>query len=145
VNLEINVMKKLQSPYCISLKEVIEDSKAVHLVEELAVGGELFDRILDSGHFSEKDAAKVTKQVMLGISHMHSMGACHRDLKPENLLMVTGDKTSPNYLDVKIADFGLSSLRPVKDASMSTVCGTPDYLAPEVILIASEGPMSRRK
>lgn len=145
MNLEIAVMKKLHSPYCISLKEVIEDSKAVHLVEELAVGGELFDRILDCGHFSEMDAAKVTKQVMRGIAHMHSMGACHRDLKPENLLMVTGDKNSPSYLDVKIADFGLSSLRPVKDTSMSTVCGTPDYLAPEIILIAAEGPKSRRK
>lgn len=82
---------------------------------------------------------------MLGIAHMHSMGTCHRDLKPENLLMVSSDKSSPLYLDVKIADFGLSSMRPVQDVSMSTVCGTPDYLAPEIILIAAEGPLSRKK
>jgi len=142
---EIAVMKKLDNEYCIRLLEVMEDSKAVHLVEELATGGELFDRIVEIKHFSEADCAKVIKQVILGIAHMHSLGACHRDLKPENLLMLSGDKNDEGYMKVKIADFGLSSLRPVQDASMSTVCGTPDYLAPEVIMIAAEGPRSRRK
>mmetsp|Transcript_5337 Transcript_5337/g.13642 ORF Transcript_5337/g.13642 Transcript_5337/m.13642 type:complete len:402 (-) Transcript_5337:84-1289(-) len=142
---EIAVMKKLDNEYCIRLIEVMEDSKAVHLVEELATGGELFDRIVEIKHFSEADCAKVIKQVMMGIAHMHSLGACHRDLKPENLLMLSGDKKDDGYMKVKIADFGLSSLRPVQDASMSTVCGTPDYLAPEVIMIAAEGPRSRRR
>eukprot|EP00286_Rhodomonas_abbreviata_P015214 CAMPEP_0181322184 /NCGR_PEP_ID=MMETSP1101-20121128/19093_1 /TAXON_ID=46948 /ORGANISM="Rhodomonas abbreviata, Strain Caron Lab Isolate" /LENGTH=387 /DNA_ID=CAMNT_0023430081 /DNA_START=212 /DNA_END=1375 /DNA_ORIENTATION=+ len=142
---EIDVMRKIDHPRCIRLLEVFEDAKAVHLVEELATGGELFDRILDLGHFSEKDAAKVIRQVIEGIEHMHSVGTVHRDLKPENLLMLSGDKNSPEYNHVKIADFGLSALMPAEDTSMSTVCGTPDYLAPEVIVIAAEGPHSRKK
>mmetsp|Transcript_43691 Transcript_43691/g.68406 ORF Transcript_43691/g.68406 Transcript_43691/m.68406 type:complete len:295 (+) Transcript_43691:114-998(+) len=139
-------MTAVAHPRCIRLIEVFEDSKAVHLVEELATGGELFDRILDLGYFSEKDAALVMKQVLEGIAYMHSIGACHRDLKPENLLMVSGDKDKPEYNECKIADFGLSSLRPVdtEDTTMNTVCGTPDYLAPEVIIIAAEGSKSRK-
>lgn len=142
---EITIMKAVGHPRCIRLIEVMEDSQAVHLVEELATGGELFDRILDLGHFSEKDASLVIKQVFEGIAYMHSVGACHRDLKPENLLMVSGNKNSKEYNNVKIADFGLSSLRPVADGdtSMTTVCGTPDYLAPEVISVAS-GSHSRK-
>jgi len=133
-------MTAVSHPRCIKLIEVLEDAQAVHLVEELATGGELFDRILDRGTFSEKDASLVIKQVFEGIAYMHSVGACHRDLKPENLLMVSGDKASKSYNDVKIADFGLSSLRPAsdgQDTTMTTVCGTPDYLAPEVIMVAS--------
>mmetsp|Transcript_5918 Transcript_5918/g.11978 ORF Transcript_5918/g.11978 Transcript_5918/m.11978 type:complete len:87 (-) Transcript_5918:12-272(-) len=71
---------------------------------------------------------------------MHNQNIVYRDLKPENLLMVSGDKASKSYNDVKIADFGLSSLRPAsdgQDTTMTTVCGTPDYLAPEVIMVAS--------
>jgi serine/threonine protein kinase len=88
-----------------------------------ATGGELFDRILDLGHFSEKDAAKIVRQVIEGIEHMHSVGAVHRDLKPENLLMLSGDKASPEYNMVKIADFGLSALTPADDTSMCQPLG----------------------
>mmetsp|Transcript_6796 Transcript_6796/g.15953 ORF Transcript_6796/g.15953 Transcript_6796/m.15953 type:complete len:380 (-) Transcript_6796:121-1260(-) len=145
LNHEIEVMRRIDHPRCIRLIEVFEDAKAVHLVEELATGGELFDRILDLGHFSEKDAAQVIRQVIEGIEHMHSVGTVHRDLKPENLLMLSGDKSTAEYNHVKIADFGLSALTPADDTSMATVCGTPDYLAPEVIVIAAEGPHSRKK
>ncbi|EKX50225.1 hypothetical protein GUITHDRAFT_159386 [Guillardia theta CCMP2712] len=126
---EVRIMIAVAHPRCIKLVEVFEDKKAVHLVEELAVGGELFDRI-----------------ILEGIAHMHSVGACHRDLKPENLLMVSDNPSKPEYMHLKIADFGLSSLRPVMgEQSMNTVCGTPDYLAPEVVMIASQGRGTRVK
>jgi len=141
---EVRIMIAVEHPRCIKLVEVFEDKKAVHLVEELAVGGELFDRIVDLGHFSEQDGLKLCKQILEGIAHMHSVGACHRDLKPENLLMVSDNPSKPEYMHLKIADFGLSSLRPVmNDQSMNTVCGTPDYLAPEIVHIASQGRGTR--
>jgi serine/threonine protein kinase len=78
---------------------------------------------------------------------MHSVGCVHRDLKPENLLMLSPTPGTPEYDMVKIADFGLSSLGNTHDESgqLSTVCGTPDYIAPEIVIIAAEGQHSRRK
>ncbi|KAJ1476218.1 kinase-like domain-containing protein [Baffinella frigidus] len=154
LDLEIKVMKRVSQDSakpgtnrCIQLYEVYEDKKAIHLVEELASGGELFDRILDLGHFSEKLAAKVINQVLEGIAHMHSVGCVHRDLKPENLLMLSSEVGTAEYDMIKIADFGLSALGDTHDENgqMNTVCGTPDYIAPEVVIIAAEGPHSRRK
>jgi serine/threonine protein kinase len=139
---------------------VVDEPDTVHLVEELAAGGELFDRIIELGSFTEQDACLLIKQVFEGIAYMHSIGAVHRDLKPENLLMVSADPDDPNYKQLKIADFGLSSLRPnaatsqdprkLKEAEeeyqkqMSSFCGTPDYLAPEVLNIYIEGPKCKK-
>ena len=141
-------------------EQVVDEPDTVHLVEELAAGGELFDRIIELGSFTEQDACLLIKQVFEGIAYMHSIGAVHRDLKPENLLMVSADPDDPNYKQLKIADFGLSSLRPnaatsqdprkLKEAEeeyqkqMSSFCGTPDYLAPEVLNIYIEGPKCKK-
>ena len=105
-----------------------------------ATGGELFDRVVETGSFSEKDACFMIKQVIEACAYLHSIGICHRDLKPENLLMLSEDKDSPDYKVVKIADFGLSSLSAVEyQATMATACGTPEYLAPELVsMVANE-------
>jgi len=107
LNHEITIMRAANHPKCIGLIEVIEDKQAVHLVEELASGGELFDRIVALGRFTEKDAVFLVHQVFDGIAYLHSIDIVHRDLKPENLLMVGRDESDPSYMQIKIADFGL--------------------------------------
>ena len=108
---EIKIMKAINHPRCISLIEVREDKAAVNLVKELAGGGELFDRIIELGHFSEREAVNLIHQVFDGIQYLHTNGMIHRDLKPENLLMVGRDPGTEEYTMLKIADFGLSAQR----------------------------------
>jgi len=98
----------------------------MYLVMELASGGELFDQIINRGVYSEQDAATIIKQILDAIAYMHGNGICHRDLKPENLL-VTGDNDDM----IKISDFGLS--KDFGRENLKTSCGTPDYVAPEVL------------
>jgi len=101
------------------------------MVMELATGGELFDRIITRGSFSERDAVKVLQMVLEGVRYLHSLGITHRDLKPENLLYFHPGADSKLLL----TDFGLaSSQRSGNDVIMTTTCGTPEYIAPEVLL-----------
>nr|CDS27359.2 calcium:calmodulin dependent protein kinase type [Hymenolepis microstoma] len=86
-------------------------------------GGELFDRIVDKGSFTEKDASDLIRQVMLATEYMHSRGVMHRDLKPENLLYFN---PLPNS-KIMISDFGLSRIEGDGDF-LSTACGTPSYV-----------------
>ena len=101
----------INHPRCINLLEVREDAAAVHLVEELASGGELFDRIIELGLFCEKDAVHLIHQVFDGIQYLHTHGMIHRDLKPENILMVGREPGTEEYMMLKICDFGLSAQR----------------------------------
>jgi len=123
---EIDIMQKLRHPNIISLHEVFEDDKTLYLVLELVTGGELFDQIIGKGTFTETEAAPVVKQILEAVNYMHSNGIAHRDLKPENLLC-----SGPNNSIIKVTDFGLS--KDFGRASMKTSCGTPDYVAPEVL------------
>jgi len=90
-------------------------------------GGELFDRIVEKGSYSEKDAADLIKQVLSAVAYMHEEGVVHRDLKPENLLYYSPDVESK----IMISDFGLSKME--ESGVMATACGTPGYVAPEVL------------
>lgn len=76
----------MDHPNIIRLFEVFEDEKDLYLVMELCTGGELFDRIIKSGHFSERYAASIMKQILSAVSYCHSNDVMHRDLKPENVL-----------------------------------------------------------
>uniref|UniRef100_A0A3B5M8T8 Calcium/calmodulin-dependent protein kinase IGb n=1 Tax=Xiphophorus couchianus TaxID=32473 RepID=A0A3B5M8T8_9TELE len=87
----------------------------------------LFDRILDRGVYSEKDASRVIQQVLEAVSFLHQNGIVHRDLKPENILYYSQDEDSK----IMISDFGLSKM--AENGIMSTACGTPGYVAPEVL------------
>jgi len=124
---EIEIMKKLSHPNIIQLMEVIDTADTLFLVLEFAAGGELFDAIVNKGQYSEQDAAHIIKQILEAIKYIHSNGIAHRDLKPENLLLSETDKDF-----VKIADFGLS--KDFGEEQLQTSCGTPDYVAPEVLL-----------
>jgi serine/threonine protein kinase len=94
---------------------------------ELVTGGELFDRIVEKGSYTEKDAADLIKQVLSAVAYMHDSGVVHRDLKPENLLYHSPDEDSK----IMISDFGLSKME--DSGIMATACGTPGYVAPEVL------------
>ena len=90
-------------------------------------GGELFDRIVEKGSYTEKDAADLIKQVLSAVNYMHESGVVHRDLKPENLLYHSPEEESK----IMISDFGLSKME--DSGIMATACGTPGYVAPEVL------------
>lgn len=85
------------------LYEVYENKDKLFLVMELLSGGELFDRIIEKGNYTEKNACILMKQVLLGLKCMHDRNIIHRDIKPENLIF----KDKESY-DIRIVDFGLS-------------------------------------
>jgi len=109
--------------------EVIDSTDTLYLILEFASGGELFDAIVKKGSYSETDAAKIIRQILEAIQYVHNHGIAHRDLKPENLLLVQSE-TGEDI--IKIADFGLS--KDFGAEQLQTSCGTPDYVAPEVLM-----------
>jgi len=127
---EIAIMKMMDHPNIIKLYETFEDHRNIYLVMELCVGGELFDKIIESGHFTEVQAATLMKQIVRAIYYMHENKVCHRDLKPENFLFTTKEDISNNTL--KIIDFGLSC-KFEKGQVLQTKAGTPYYVAPQVL------------
>ena len=94
------------------------------IFSRLCSGGELFDKIAEEQYFSETDAAKIIKQILSSVNYCHQRKIVHRDLKPENLLI-----GSDGHL--RITDFGFA--KKIIDRSY-TLCGTPEYLAPEIIM-----------
>ncbi|KAF8980676.1 hypothetical protein BGZ46_003879 [Entomortierella lignicola] len=129
LNTEISILSKVRHPNCVSLLELFETEDAVYLVTDLAEGGELFDQLLKKGFYTEGDAARLVHQILLGVEYLHSMGIVHRDLKPENLLFL--DKSEDARL--MITDFGLSKVLTNGNDVLMTACGTPGYVAPEVL------------
>ncbi|KAF8929539.1 hypothetical protein BGZ58_008873 [Dissophora ornata] len=129
IETEISVLSKVRHPNCVSLLELFETEEAVYLVTDLAEGGELFDQLLKKGFYGEGDAARLVHQILLGVEYLHSMGVVHRDLKPENLLFE--DKSENSRL--MITDFGLSKVLTGGNDVLMTACGTPGYVAPEVL------------
>jgi len=106
-----------------------ESKKHVYMVMDLLTGGELFERVIQKGNFSEKEAADLIRQIAGALQYLHGIGVVHRDLKPENLIYATSRADSP----IKITDFGLAKLTLIAKSSLHTACGTPGYVAPEVL------------
>lgn len=124
---EIDVLRRLRHPNIVQLLDVFEEKNNVYLVMELVTGGELFDRIVEKGSYTERDASSLIKQVLQAVDFMHELGVVHRDLKPENLLYYSAKEESK----IMISDFGLSKTE--DSGIMATACGTPGYVAPEVL------------
>jgi len=122
---EISNMKMFRHPHIIRLYEVIESTTDIFMVMEYVPGGELFDYIVTHGKLSENIARHFFQQIISGVDYCHQHMVVHRDLKPENLLI-------DSHNDVKIADFGLSTMMSDGDF-LKTSCGSPNYAAPEVI------------
>ncbi|XP_037337097.2 calcium/calmodulin-dependent protein kinase IGb isoform X1 [Pungitius pungitius] len=124
---EINVLRRIKHDNVVGMEDLYESQTHYYLIMQLVAGGELFDRILDRGVYSEKDASSVIQQVLQAVSYLHENGIVHRDLKPENILYYSQAENSK----IMISDFGLSKM--VDNDIMSTACGTPGYVAPEVL------------
>ncbi|PQM36616.1 calcium-dependent protein kinase 1 [Prunus yedoensis var. nudiflora] len=129
VRREVQIMHHLTGHRnIVELKGAYEDKHSVNLVMELCAGGELFDRIIAKGHYSERAAANLCRQIVTVVHYCHSMGVMHRDLKPENFLLLSKDEDSP----LKATDFGLSVFFKPGDVFKDLV-GSAYYVAPEVL------------
>ncbi|XP_060931738.1 calcium/calmodulin-dependent protein kinase type 1D [Limanda limanda] len=125
---EIAVLRKIKHENIVALEDIYESPDHLYLIMQLVSGGELFDRIVEKGFYTEKDASTLIRQVLDAVNYLHKMGVVHRDLKPENLLYFNPQDESK----IMISDFGLSKMEGSGDV-MSTACGTPGYVAPEVL------------
>ncbi|XP_047250410.1 CBL-interacting serine/threonine-protein kinase 3 isoform X2 [Capsicum annuum] len=125
---EIATMKLIRHPHVVQLYEVMGSKTKIFIVLEFVTGGELFDKIVNHGRMREEEARKYFQQLINAVDYCHSRGVYHRDLKPENLLLDAAG-------DLKVSDFGLSALsQQVRDDGLlHTTCGTPNYVAPEVL------------
>ncbi|KAK9125319.1 hypothetical protein Scep_014165 [Stephania cephalantha] len=129
VRREVAIMKHLPThPNVVSLKDTYEDDNAVHLVMELCEGGELFDRIVARGHYTERAAAAVTRTIVEVVQMCHKHGVMHRDLKPENFLFANKKEIAL----LKAIDFGLSVFFKPGER-FNEIVGSPYYMAPEVL------------
>lgn len=126
--LEVSILKQLVHPNIMQVFEFYEDSKNFYIITEFCEGGELFDKVVEKGSFSEQDAAKVMYQLLSACSYIHANHIVHRDLKPENILL---DTKNDDYV-IKIIDWGTArTFNPNK--KMNHISGTPYYIAPEVL------------
>ncbi|KAJ1402026.1 Serine/threonine-protein kinase, active site [Sesbania bispinosa] len=121
-------MKLIRHPNVIHMYEVMASRTKIYIVLELVTGGELFDKIANHGRLKEDEGRKYFQHLICAVDYCHSRGVFHRDLKPENLLLDADGV-------LKVSDFGLSALpqQVREDGLLHTKCGTPNYVAPEVI------------
>ncbi|KAK5877994.1 hypothetical protein CesoFtcFv8_025448 [Champsocephalus esox] len=139
---ELAVLQRVSHSHVIQLIEVFQFPQRVYMVLELATGGELLDRVVSRGHFTERDATQALRMVLAGVAYLHNLGITHRDLKPENLLYYHPGADSR----LLVTDFGLATFggagsevssgdhSGAETWSLRTTCGTPEYMAPEVLL-----------
>ncbi|KNC53406.1 CAMK protein kinase [Thecamonas trahens ATCC 50062] len=126
---EVSILRALQHPHILQLYDSYETEDHLYLVLELVSGGDLFDRIVDAGKLSEATARRVLRQVLEAVAYMHDEGVVHRDIKPENILLA-----SRKGVETKVSDFGISRMLSVENGTtMGTMCGTPQYIAPEIV------------
>ena len=130
---EIDLLRATDHPNIIKLYDIFEDNVFIYLIMEECTGGEFFDRLAKRAKqnkmYTEKDAAKILKQILQAVNYLHAHGVCHRDLKPENILFSTIAEDS----QVKLIDFGLSKVFDGDNNTMKGAVGTTFYMAPEVI------------
>ncbi|MCO5567589.1 hypothetical protein L7F22_021283 [Adiantum nelumboides] len=126
---EISTMKRASHPNVVQLYEVMASKTKIYFVLEYVNGGELFNKINREKRLKEDEARKYFQQLINAVDYCHSRGVYHRDLKPENLLL-------DSHGNLRISDFGLSALphQCREDGLLHTTCGTPNYVAPEVIV-----------
>mmetsp|Transcript_1270 Transcript_1270/g.2956 ORF Transcript_1270/g.2956 Transcript_1270/m.2956 type:complete len:487 (-) Transcript_1270:155-1615(-) len=122
---EIKILKRLQHPHVIQLHEVVDSRKYIFLIMDYVPRGELFDYIVKHGRLMEWQACRFFHQLIGAVAYFHNRGVVHRDLKPENILL-------DEKLCIKICDFGLGNVN-TKDGIFKTACGSPCYVAPEMI------------
>lgn len=125
---ELDIMSILDHPNIVKLYENYEDELYVHLIMEYCSGGDIAERIIDDGKFSEVEAVIVLEKLLCAVDYLHNHNISHRDLKPENFLYENHSAES----EIKIADFGMS-VKFGNNLRMKSLAGTPYYLAPEIL------------
>ena len=131
---EVNIMKICDHKNIVHLHEVFDTKQNLYLVMEVMRGGELFDRVVKKDHYSEREAQGALIQLLNALHYCHERNIVHRDLKPENLLYASPDDND----ELKLADFGLASI--VNQGELlHSACGTPNYVAPEILKTRGEG------
>ena len=114
---ELEILRGLDHPNIIKFHETYVDFRYIHIVMELATGGELFDKIVQSKRFSEARAANYMRKIISAVKHLHELKICHRDLKPENFLL---SDNSPDA-EIKLIDFGLSKRFGIHDKNKNEI------------------------
>uniref|UniRef100_A0A3B3SXH1 non-specific serine/threonine protein kinase n=1 Tax=Paramormyrops kingsleyae TaxID=1676925 RepID=A0A3B3SXH1_9TELE len=124
---EVAILRRVKHPNIIMLIEEVDTPTELYLVMELVKGGDLFDAITSSTKYTEQDASAMVYNLASVLKYLHSLNIVHRDIKPENLLVC---EYSDGTKSLKLGDFGLAT---VVEGPLHTVCGTPTYVAPEII------------
>ncbi|XP_063807894.1 serine/threonine-protein kinase DCLK1 isoform X3 [Pseudophryne corroboree] len=124
---EVSILRRVKHPNIVLLIEEMDMPNELYLVMELVKGGDLFDAITSTNKYTERDANGMLYNLMSAIKYLHSLNIVHRDIKPENLLVYEHQDGSKS---LKLGDFGLATM---VDGPLYTVCGTPTYVAPEII------------
>lgn len=125
---EVQILTSLDHPHIMKIYEMFEDKNKYYIVAEFLEGGELFDRIIENDHFSEKDAASIMKQLLSAVAYCHKHNIVHRDLKPENLVYESKKKEA----NLKVIDFGTAKAFK-QNQVMNETYGTAYYIAPEIL------------
>ncbi|KAK0153560.1 Death-associated protein kinase 1 [Merluccius polli] len=126
---EVNILKELQHPNIITLHDVYENKAEVILILELVAGGELFDFLAEKESLSEEEATQFLKQILDGVSYLHTKHIAHFDLKPENIMLLNRTVPHPR---IKLIDFGLAHKIDFGN-DFKNIFGTPEFVAPEVV------------
>ncbi|KAM9359010.1 serine/threonine-protein kinase DCLK1b isoform 1-T1 [Symphorus nematophorus] len=124
---EVSILRRVKHPNIVLLIEEMDTHSELYLVMELVKGGDLFDAITSSNKYTERDASCMLFNLASAIKYLHSLNIVHRDIKPENLLVYEHQDGSKS---LKLGDFGLAT---VVNGPLYTVCGTPTYVAPEIV------------
>ena len=126
---QISALQRLDHANIIKMVDWFEDDEHIFIVMELAAGGDLCDKIVNSGTFSEKVTTAIFCQILLAVNYIHSKGIVHCDIKPENILCMSSDDDAT----VKVTDFGFAQNDEGKDRHILQPRGTMTYCAPEVL------------
>uniref|UniRef100_A0A665VDF0 Serine/threonine-protein kinase DCLK2 n=1 Tax=Echeneis naucrates TaxID=173247 RepID=A0A665VDF0_ECHNA len=124
---EVSILRRVKHPNIVLLIEEMDTHSELYLVMELVKGGDLFDAITSSNKYTERDASCMLFNLASAIKYLHSHNIVHRDIKPENLLVYEHHDGSKS---LKLGDFGLAT---IVNGPLFTVCGTPTYVAPEIV------------
>uniref|UniRef100_A0A8B9PZ96 Serine/threonine kinase 33 n=1 Tax=Apteryx owenii TaxID=8824 RepID=A0A8B9PZ96_APTOW len=131
---EVSILKRVNHDHIIHLEEVFETPKRMYLVMELCEDGELKKILHSKGHFTENETRHIIQSLASAIAYLHKKDIVHRDLKLENILVKSSDIDEANEmkLNIKVTDFGLA-VQKAGGSVFQSICGTPIYMAPEVI------------
>ncbi|XP_046680767.1 serine/threonine-protein kinase Chk2-like [Homalodisca vitripennis] len=134
---EVRILQNLKHPCVVTMEDVFDTSDSLYIVMEYVSGGELAKRIREVTRLSDGEAKCIFYQLVLALQYLHLKRVAHRDLKPENVLLMSKNQKCNERL-VKVSDFGLSKLIDT-NTDLKTMCGTPVYTAPEILMTQGTG------